>query len=180
MTIKEESISFQVNSDQLNAFCKKIIARSRNVSNTHEALTVMEAFISTFSRDSKGSESYESLQNVLKSHTDKTRAQLMQEKSKQLEQGLLSQDRILLANVYGSLSRNGFYQNLTTATANIERDKIPQLAHWVINWTNEAKNKAEQASGYPDALDFKKANINIEEYQAMSDIAYFFKHTFES
>ena len=179
MTNKDKPLSIQVDSKQLDAFCKKIISRSRNTANIHEALTVLEAFVSTFSFDSQGSESYRHIQQILKSHSAKTRDKLMQERTSQLEQGLLDQNRILLADVYGSLSRNGFYQNLTAATDNIEPSKIPPIAGWVIQWADEARQKAEQASGYPDALDFTKANIKIDQYQAMTDIAYFFKHTFK-
>ena len=38
-------------------------------------------------------------------------------------------------------------------------------------------SRSRNTAGTHEALDFKKANIKIEEYQAMTDIAYFFKHT---
>lgn len=173
------SLSLKLDAKQLDAFCKKIISRSRNTANIHEALNVLEAFVSTFSSDSQGSDNYQDIQDCLKSYSAKTRDKLMHEKMLQLQQGLQQHNITLLANVYNSLSRNGFYQILSNATELIERNNIPEIAHWVINWSEDAKQKAEQASGYPDALDFKKANINIEEYQAMSDISYFFNNTYQ-
>ncbi len=178
MSSENKSLNFHMEAQQLNAFCKKIISRSRNISNIHEALNVLEAFVSAFAADSQGSDSYNEVQSVIKSHSEKTREKLMQEKIQQLRDGLLQKNRTLLASVYNSISRNGFYQNLTQATSAIDADEIPDIAAWVLQWSNDARQKAEQASGYPDALDFKKAGIAIDEYQTMSDIAYFFTHTY--
>ena len=176
---EDKTLTIQVNPKQLDSFCKKIISRSRNTANIHQALIVLEAFISAFSSDSQGADNYQNIQQTLKSHSLKTRELLMQEKTQQLKQGLSTQNIMLLADVYGSLSRNGFYQILSTATEQIVRSQIPSIAEWVIAWAGEAKQKAEQASGYPDALDFKKADIDIEQYQAMTDIAYFFNNTYK-
>jgi len=179
MTIdnKKSTLNLQINSDDLNRFCKKIISRSRNTANIHEALTVLEAFISTFSSDSLGSDHYKAIQNDLKSYSAQTREKLMQEKTGQLQLALLEKDIQVLVHVYTSLSRNGFYQILATASEQIEADKIQSIVQWAIDWSEQARQKAEEASGYPDALDFKKANINIEEYQTMSDISHFFKNS---
>ncbi len=175
-----ENITLKVDSKKLDAFCKKIVSRSRNTANVHEALTVLEAFVSQFSSDSLASDAYLNIQNCLTSHSEKTRDKLMQEKTAQVREGMITKNRLLLSHVYNSLSRNGFYQILTEATHLINNSDIPEIAQWVIQWSTQAKQKAEQASGYPDALDFTKAKINIEQYQCMSDISYFFKNTYQS
>ena len=179
MMNEEKTLAIQVSPKQLDSFCKKIISRSRNTANIHEALIVLEAFVSAFSCDSQGADNYKNIQDTLKSHSAKTREKLMLEKTQQLEQGLSTQNILLLADVYSSLSRNGFYQILSSAVDQINRSDIFSISTWVITWASEAKQMAEEASGYPDALDFKKANINIEQYQAMTDIAYFFKNTYK-
>ncbi|MCW8932249.1 MAG: hypothetical protein OQL19_18700 [Gammaproteobacteria bacterium] len=176
---EETPLSIQVSPKQLDSFCKKIISRSRNISNTHEALNVLEAFLSSFSIDSQGADNYINVQQALKDHSTVTRKKLMVEKTEQLVGGFVTQNIQLLADVYGALSRNGFYQILTTATNQISRDQIPDISNWVISWAEKSKKLAEEASGYPDALDFKKANINIKHYQTMADIAYFFKNTYK-
>ncbi|MCU7799086.1 MAG: hypothetical protein KZQ70_02795 [gamma proteobacterium symbiont of Lucinoma myriamae] len=172
-------LTLKIDTKQLDAFCNKIISRSRNIANVHEALNVLEAFVSTFSSDSQGSDNYQAIQDCLKAHSAKTRDKLMHEKMLQLQQGLEQHNITLLADIYSSLSRNGFYQILNNAAELIERNNIPEIAHWIISWSEDAKQKAEQASGYPDALDFKKADIKIEEFQAMSDISYFFNNTYQ-
>ncbi|WP_198265551.1 hypothetical protein [sulfur-oxidizing endosymbiont of Gigantopelta aegis] len=176
---KNNSLAFKVEPVELDAFCKKIIKRSRNAANIHEALVVLEAFVSSFSSDSQGADNYRAIQNILKSHSEITRQSLMDEKILQLEQALRTHQVQMLADIYTSLSRNGFYQILSTAIGNIDKALIAEISLWVIRWANEAKIKAEKASGYPDALDFKKANIAIEHYQSMTDIAYFFNHTYQ-
>jgi len=173
---EEIPLSIQISPQQLNSFCKKIISRSRNTANVHEALMVLEAFISAFSSDSQGTDIYKNIQATLRSHSEKTRNQLMLEKTQQLKQGLVTQNIVLLTDIFVSLSRNGFYQVLATATQQIDSTQLDFFGRWVISWANEAKQKAELASGYPDALDFKKANIDIEQYQTMTDIAYFFNN----
>ena len=45
------------------------------------------------------------------------------------------------------------------------------IARWASHWSGDARHKAEQASGYPDALDFNTAGIAIEEFQAMLDVS---------
>ncbi len=172
-------LSIKINPKQLNSFCKKVISRSRNTANIHEALIVLEAFISAHSKDSHGSDNYKDIQSALKVHSERTRDQLMTEKTKQLEQGLILNNIPILTDIYNSLSRNGFYQILTHATDQINRSEIPAIAEWVIAWADSSKRKAEKASGYPDALDFKKANIDIQYYQTMTDIAYFFNNTYK-
>ena len=108
MTDKETSLALQISAGQLNKFCRKIILRSRNAANTHEALTVMEAFVSSFSSDSHATDDYKNTQEIIKSYSAETREKLMQERSQQLTEGLLAHNCELLAQVYCSLSRNGF------------------------------------------------------------------------
>jgi len=172
-------LSLAIDKDKLDDFCKKIISRSRNTAHVHEALNVLEAFISTFSCDSHATDNYQAIQDCLKYHSAGTRDKLMQEKTHQLQTALELHLIDNLALIYTSLSRNGFYQILTTATDSFETTKVTEIAQWVIQWSEQARKKAEQASGYPDALDFKKANINIEHFQAMTDISYFFKKTYQ-
>lgn len=171
-------LALKVDTQQLDDFCKKIISRSRNTANVHEALNVLAAFVSTFSSDSQGSAGYQAIQDCLKSYAANTRDKLMHEKTLQLQQGFEQRNITILADIYSSLSRNGFYQILNNAVELIEGNNIPEIAHWIITWSEDAKQKAEQASGYPDALDFTKANININEYQTMNDISYFFNNTY--
>lgn len=171
---QEKSLTLQLEPQQLDSFCQKITARSRNTAAIHEALNVLEAFVSAFSRDSQGSDNYRIIQETLKSYSEQTREKLMQEKTRNLLQGLLEQNITELVNVYTTLSRNGFYQILSRAVESLSSDKTAMIAQWVSNWSAAAKEQAEQASGYPDALDFNKAGINIEHYQAMADTANFF------
>lgn len=174
---QKQILKLQLDEQQLDSFCRKITARSRNSATIHEALNVLEAFVSAFASDSQASDNYRHIQQTLQSYSAKTREKLMQEKTQQLQQGLLKQDIIALADVYITLSRNGFYQVLATAVNQIGPDNIQAIAQWVIHWSEQSRQKAEQASGYPDALDFNKANINIEHYQTMSDIAHFFTNS---
>ncbi|GEM_PF-1310564 len=182
MTTTNSTLNLQLEPAKLTTFCKKIIARSRNTANIHEALVVLEAFVSNFSSDSQGSVQYRAIQDCLQAFSAQTREQLMKQRCLQLKRGLLEQNIDLLADVYNSLSRNGFYQILASLMEEIDyqhKEDISCFISWVLHWSTTAREKAERASGYPDALDFNKAQIKVDHYQTMSDISYFFKNMYK-
>jgi len=46
--------------------------------------------------------------------------------------------------------------------------------NWAVLWLKEAKFKAEQASGFLDAMDYISADIDIKAYQLMLDVEGYF------
>ncbi len=46
-----------------------------------------------------------------------------------------------------------------------------EIRRWASGWLIQAKQRAQQASPYPDAIDFKAAGIDVSEYAAMTDLA---------
>lgn len=168
---KINNIQLDINSTELDRFCQKLIKRSRDITKTHDSLITLETFIANFSGTSKGSEDYLAIETLIKSYTEQTRQQLLEKKTHELIQALKLHDLEQLTAIHTPLSRNGFYSILTQACQALTIDEIHQADNWCIHWLNNAKQKAEQASGYPDALDFKAAGIRIEDYQAMLDTA---------
>jgi hypothetical protein len=165
-----KSINITINSSELDGFCQKILKRSRDINKTHDALITLESFISLFGRSSHGTEEYNLIESTIKSVTEISRLQLLEKNTHDLISALKQCNVVVLAAIHTPLSRNGFYQILQTAIAELSDDDIRLLMIWSSNWIKEATQLAGQASGYPDALNFKEAGISIEEYQAMSDI----------
>ena len=164
------SILLTINSDELESFCSKILSRSRDITKTHDALITLESFISIFGKSNHGTNNYKIIESTIKDITEQSRQQLLQENTSKLVLALQNCDTKSLANIHTPLSRNGFYQILQTAISRLSDDEIRIIMIWTENWLKEAKQLAEEASGFPDAMDLNKAEISFEEFQAISDI----------
>lgn len=167
------ALNLSITVDELTRFCEKLLKRSRDISKTHDALSTLEAFITSFSQSSNHPDALESIQQILASYTEQTRKQLLQQKTGDLIKGLIKLDCSIITSTHKNLSRNGFYQILETATSQIENDRLQTIKNWCNQWLDQATQKAEQASGCPDAYDFKSAGIDINEYQAIKDVTHF-------
>ncbi|MDH5765859.1 MAG: hypothetical protein OEZ38_07575, partial [Gammaproteobacteria bacterium] len=88
-------------------------------------------------------------------------------------QALMNADIEQMTEVHHCLSRNGFYQVLEAALSKLPQDALLNAKTRCNDWLNLAKQKAEQASGYPEAYDFKKAGIDIHQFQALKDVSHF-------
>ena len=172
-----QKITLSVSTVELEKFCNKLLKRSRDISKTHEGLSTLEAFFTVFGKAEHGTSEYFAVEGILKSFSEITRQQLLDERTGQLSDALKEQDINKISSIYIPLSRSGFFSILETAVNRMTQEEIMTLTPWVLAWTNDAKRQAEQASGYPDALDFKKAGINIEEYQTMVDINHYLQNT---
>lgn len=164
------SISIKISTTELDDFCQKILQRSRDITKTHDALITLESFIAIFGRPAHGTKEYQMIESTIKRITEFSRQEMLKQNTLHLIEALKSCNAKLLASIHTPLSRNGFYQILQTAIEKLSDDDIRLTMLWSANWVKEARELAQQASGYPDALDFKKAEISIEEFQAISDI----------
>ena len=164
------SITINISCSDLENFCQKLIKRSRDITKTHDALITLESFISLFGSASHGTKEYQLIESTIKAITETTRQAVLEKNTHELIKALKQCNANALANIHTPLSRNGFYQILQVSIAELSDDDIRLAMIWSENWLKEAKQLAEQASGYPDALDFKKADISIKEFQAISDI----------
>lgn len=165
-----QPIKISISSSDLENFCNKLLKRSRDITKTHDALVTLESFISIFGQASHGTKEYQLIESTIKSITEKSRELLLEKNTLDLIKSLQQCNVSSLSTIHTPLSRNGFYQILQTAISKLTDDEIRLLMIWSANWVKEARQLAEEASGYPDAMDFKKADISVEEFHAMSDI----------
>ena len=165
-----QPIKISISSTDLESFCNKLLKRSRDITKTHDALVTLESFISIFGQASHGTNEYQLIDSTIKKITEKSRNLLLEKNTRDLITSLKQCNVASLTNIHTPLSRNGFYQILQIAISKLTDDDIRLVMIWSENWVKEARQLAEEASGYPDAMDFKKAGISIEEFHAMSDI----------
>jgi len=164
------SINITVDADKLKEFCQQLLKRSRDINKTHDALITLETFISVFARPSHGTAEYKIIEDTINKITEFSRQELLKKSTSELINALKLCDAKSITSIHTPLSRNGFYQILQTSIENLTDDDIRLVMLWSGNWLKEATEMAEEASGYPDSMDFKKAGIRIEEFQAISDI----------
>jgi len=167
---KSQSININIDRSELEDFCQKLLKRSRDITKTHDALITLESFITLFTKDSHGTKEYQLIESSIKEITETSRKLVLEKNTHELIKALQHCNADSLAKIHTPLSRNGFYQILQTTIGELSDDDIRRVMIWSANWLKEAKQLAQQASGYPDALDLNKAGISIEEFQAMSDI----------
>ena len=163
-------IKISISSADLQSFCNKLLKRSRDITKTHDALVTLESFISIFGQACHGTKEYALIESTIQAITEKSRVLLLEKNTLELIKSLKQCNVSSLANIHTPLSRNGFYEILQTAIADLTDDDIRLVMIWSENWVKEARQLAEEASGYPDAMDFKTAGISINEFHAMSDI----------
>jgi len=166
----KKSINISIDADDLESFCQALLKRSRDTTKTHDALITLESFISVFARPCHGTKEYQLIEATIKKITEFSRQELLKQNSLDLVEALKLCNAGTIASIHTPLSRNGFYQILQTAIEKLTDDDIRLVMLWSANWIKEATEMAQKASGYPDAMDFKKAEISIEEFQAINDI----------
>ncbi len=164
------SINITIDTTKLKEFCDQLLKRSRDITKTHDALITLESFISIFGRVHHGTTEYQIIEQTINEITEYSRQKVLEKNTLDLVSALKQCNPKLLAAIHTPLSRNGFYHILQIAIESISDDDIRLLMIWSANWLKEATELAQQASGYPDAMDFKKAEISFEEYQAIKDI----------
>ena len=165
-----QSINVKINAIELEKFCQKLLSSSQDIAKTHDTLITLESFISIFGRPDHGTDEYKLIESTIKSITESSRQQLLKKNTADLLVSLRQCNVVALTVVHASLSRNDFYQTLQKVISDLSDDDIRLLMVWSANWVKEAKQLAEEASGFPDALGFKKADISINEFHAMSDL----------
>ncbi|HFD80000.1 MAG TPA: hypothetical protein ENK05_06365 [Gammaproteobacteria bacterium] len=165
-----DSLKLLVAPEALRDFCERLLRRSRDIGRTHEALVTLETFLAVFGRGQAGSPGYQAIEKLMKSCTERTRRQLLVERSAELVEVLQRRDPAALAAVHAPLSREGFYQAAQAALEQLPEEEIGKVRDWARDWTRQARRDAERASGYPDALDFAAAGLDVEVYQAMLDL----------
>lgn len=167
----ETRLHLDIEAQQLKTFCNQLLMRSRDVVKTHEALITLETFIKVFGAGQQGSDGYIAIETLIGQFTEQTRQQLLQQKSVELLAAIRNQNVPAVTAIHTPISRNGFYLILQAVAAGLSPGEIQVLQDWAKNWTADAKQKADQASRFPDAPDFGTAGIVLEEYLAMVDVS---------
>lgn len=149
----------------VEALCAGLWQQFRGPGQIISALVALQSLLALAPPGDRESTSYRDIQAAIARHAETARVQLLAECESRLLLALERRDTTEITRVHGSLSRNGFWQAAAPARGRENGD----LA-WLAQWCKNARARAEAASGYPDALDFRAAGINAEEYAAMQEL----------
>jgi len=169
---RDDAITLSLTAAEAEARCADIAKQSRSASHTLAALTALESFVAaTATPEHKFTPAYEAVKTTIARHAGAARERILEESTEALAAALRQKDRAEITRIHGALSRNGFWQAATGAIRRLAAGDRAAAADWAERWCADAKAKAQAASGYPDALDFRKAGIAPAEFAAMRDIS---------
>jgi hypothetical protein len=164
-------LHLRTNAERLRRLLEHLASHTTDGGQRLAALSALQTFISS-SADAgeQAGAAYAHVRTLLLDAQAQARDHLLQDKARDLAQALTSRDAPALARVYRPLSRSGFWEILPQA---VSAQDAGALRAWAEGWMEEAKRRGERASGYPDAMDFAKAGIDVAEYSAMDDLLRF-------
>lgn len=151
----------------VEAYCGRLAAQLTDHQRRLAALTSLSTFIATFTdAGGQSGEAYREVRAIIERHAEQARAALLAQNAAALGEALATRNVAAVAGLYRPLSRSGF-QEVLERTAMLQP---AALAAWCRQWLAEARRRGEEASGYPDAIDFHKAGIDVAEFTAMEDL----------
>ena len=166
--VKETEINLRGTADSLRRFCQEVAIGPANTNRKHAAFMALEAFISRYAGADAHTKAYRSVQEIVEGFSSETRSQLLAENARSLGSALAKRELAVVARIFASVSRNGFRQLLLRTVSGMSAEQLADTRQWVTDWCTSAKSRAEQASGYPDALDFRNIDITLIEYTALT------------
>ena len=166
-----DKITLQITPAWISDYCQEIQRSTATSEKRLVALDALLTFISAavdpvFLKD----EAYEHIKKMLSAEVEGARRELMEERSLLLYRAFELQDVAKIAFIFNSLSRGGFWDLLTQTMSRMDEGLRKELSAWAIRWLDETTSRGEQASPYPDTIDFVSAGIDISEYTAMTDL----------
>lgn len=167
-----DEISLRLSPAIAETQCQEIIKQARNSTHALAALISLQAFISGTAHPSdRYTPPYEAIKAAVEKYAAEIRLRILAENAAALAQLMRQQNVGEVARIHAALSRNGFWQAIKQAVPQLDAKELAAAAEWSENWCLQAKSSALAASGYPDALDFRKAGVSAAEYAAMTEIA---------
>jgi len=166
----DKQMTLQISAQQIDQFCAELCRGSANTSRKHSALIALEGFIIRHTSTDKYTGIFNRIISIIQEYAEQTRTELLNEYADRLQPALNNRDRTELARIHQSVSRNGFDRLLDQVLARLAPDLQSALKLWAEDGVADADSRARQASGYPDALNFKDAGVRLDEYRAMTEL----------
>lgn len=166
-----EAVQLRFSPAWIEDYCQGIKRSTIAVEKRLVALDALRTFISAASGpELLHDETFVQVKTILGQHIENARDELMTESALSIAAALGQHDVGEIAKLFTSLSRSGFWQVLILSTDRMEDSRLKEITAWAVQWLEEKKRQGEQASSYPDAIDFSAAGIDVSEFTAMTDL----------
>ncbi len=166
-----ESIAIDISPSSIEAYCQNLARYSPNPEKQLAALDAISAFIAaSTSPAEQNKDSYKTIRTILADNLEQARKALLDGHAERLKSALKVHDLGRITACYSVLSRESFWQLLTRAEVELNEKEWSDALHWAGRWLSEVRQRSAELSPYPDAIDFKAVNVNVDEYLAISDL----------
>jgi hypothetical protein len=167
----DDTLTLRYTPEQVEHFCRHLATHAPGSEQHLAALTALQTFLAAGADAGEQARPvYPAVRRVLERHLEQARALLLQHNTQRLLHALQQRDVTAIAALYRPLSRSGFWEMLNHSATALDDTALTALALWARQWVEQARQRGEQASGYPDAIDFHKAGIDVAEFTAMTDV----------
>lgn len=171
MHIPDNQLSLHLSPDTTHSRSLFIIQQARNTSHALASLIALQSFVTAMAQPSDlDTPAFGVIKGIINGHITNLRKALQDEQVRALDAALRATDCAAITKIHLDLSRTAFWQATQTAMQQWDEAEKSRIKNWAQAWHSNAKSRALAASGYPDALNFLKAEISPQEYTAMTDI----------
>lgn len=165
------AITLQLTASGIDAYCRDLARRSPTLEKRVIAIDTLITFIaSQADAGDQAKGEFVAIKQRLLDHFEQARTTLLAERAQRMQQALIKQQLLTITMLYSTLSRDAFWTLLGQAVQQLDETASTSLRSWAESWLSHAKQCAQQASSYPDAIDFNAAGIDATEYLAMTDL----------
>lgn len=153
---------------RLAEFCRQLRQRA-DPAQALQQLTTVQALIGLCIED-RTDPAYVQANEFMAGQLEDLRDGLLAQHASRLDAALRERDPDAIARSFGTLSRSGFATAAARAWQRLDATLHDDCAHWLMAWCADARTRADAASPYPDAPDFRAAGIAVETYLALRDL----------
>jgi hypothetical protein len=165
-----QAFSLELTPQEVETRCAALWQQFRSPGQVLAALVAMQSLFALAPAGKREKAPYPDIQAILARHAEHARSALIGESAQRLQGALQHRETREIGRIHAGLSRNGFWQAAAAASLGRNGAELAGDNVWLAQWCQSARTRAEAASGYPDALDFRAAGIDAEEYTALQEL----------
>lgn len=175
MDTNSKAILLKLTASGIDRYCEELARRSPSLEKQVAALDALATFVLTQTDSGEQAKAeFAAIKQTLQAHFERARQALLAERAQGLRRALVSQKLSAIAAIYTSVSRDAFWTLLGAVEQDLGASERTACRQWASGWLAQAKQRAQEASGYPDAVDFAAAGIDVVDYAAMTDVCRYF------
>ena len=169
-SMSPQAFSLELTPQEVEARSAALWHQFRSPGRILAALVAMQSLFALAPAGNRENAPYREIQAIVARHAEKARSELLTESERRLLAALQHRETREITRIHADLSRNGFWQAATAAGGGRDAAELAGDIAWLAQWCQSARTRAEAASGYPDALDFRAAGIDAAEYTALQEL----------